>query len=185
MENALAEIQSRDRKPRIFAQPASWDTARDAHMAGSLTLLLAQGVWAQAGREVTLIAPGGIKAAVEQMIPGFEKKTGIKVVTDTIGLGELEHKEHGVHVNVAWWIPINDRMDIALSVGPSSYAVRQHLAAFRALLVLTVITGLALRANLTSPPQLSPSALWLVIGYLALAVVMSVMLIHRFRVPRT
>ena len=30
--------------------------------------------------EVTLIAPGGIRAAVQQMIPGFEKKTGHKVV---------------------------------------------------------------------------------------------------------
>ena len=29
--------------------------------------------------EVTLVAPGGIRAAVEQMIPAFEKKTGHKV----------------------------------------------------------------------------------------------------------
>jgi molybdate transport system substrate-binding protein len=29
--------------------------------------------------EVTLIAPGGIREAMEQMIPGFEKKTGFKV----------------------------------------------------------------------------------------------------------
>ena len=36
--------------------------------------------------EVTLIAPGGIRAAVEQMIPGFEKKTGHKV-NATFGSG--------------------------------------------------------------------------------------------------
>jgi molybdate transport system substrate-binding protein len=36
--------------------------------------------------EVTLVAPGGIRAAVEQMIPGFEKKTGHKV-KPTFGSG--------------------------------------------------------------------------------------------------
>lgn len=36
--------------------------------------------------EVTTIAPGGIRAAVEQMIPGFEKKTGHKVKA-TFGSG--------------------------------------------------------------------------------------------------
>src|SRR5438067_9412138 len=36
--------------------------------------------------EVTLIAPGGIRAAVEQMIPAFEKKTGHKVKA-TFGSG--------------------------------------------------------------------------------------------------
>src|SRR5580700_12203594 len=36
--------------------------------------------------EVTLIAPGGARAAVEQLIPGFEKKTGYKVKA-TFGSG--------------------------------------------------------------------------------------------------
>src|SRR5947207_11848212 len=40
------------------------------------------------GDEVTLVAPGGIRAAVEQMIPAFEKKTGHKVkATFGSGLG--------------------------------------------------------------------------------------------------
>ena len=38
--------------------------------------------------EVTLIAPGGARAAVEQLIPGFEKKTGYKVKA-TFGSGEI------------------------------------------------------------------------------------------------
>ncbi|HLK48770.1 MAG TPA: molybdate ABC transporter substrate-binding protein [Bryobacteraceae bacterium] len=43
-------------------------------------------VWAQ--QEVTLIAPGGIRAAIEQLIPGFERKTGYKVkATFGSGLG--------------------------------------------------------------------------------------------------
>jgi molybdate transport system substrate-binding protein len=41
---------------------------------------------ARAQSEVTLIAPGGIRAAVEQMIPGFEKKTGYKL-NPTFGSG--------------------------------------------------------------------------------------------------
>src|SRR5579871_5080491 len=36
--------------------------------------------------EVTLIAPGGIQAAVQQLIPGFEKATGHKVAA-TFGSG--------------------------------------------------------------------------------------------------
>jgi ABC-type molybdate transport system substrate-binding protein len=31
---------------------------------------------AQGQREVTLVAPGGIRAAIEQLTPGFERKTG-------------------------------------------------------------------------------------------------------------
>lgn len=43
---------------------------------------------ARAQSEITLIAPGGIRAAIEQLIPGFEKKTGHKVkATFGSGLG--------------------------------------------------------------------------------------------------
>src|SRR5215469_15310749 len=43
---------------------------------------------ASAQQEITLIAPGGIRAAIEQLIPGFEKKTGYKVkATFGSGLG--------------------------------------------------------------------------------------------------
>src|SRR6266566_9777861 len=44
------------------------------------------GSYPAAAAEVTLIAPGGIRAAVEQMIPAFEKKTGHKVKA-TFGSG--------------------------------------------------------------------------------------------------
>jgi molybdate transport system substrate-binding protein len=51
---------------------------------------IAAGSWftAHAQQEITLIAPGGIRAAIEQLIPGFEKKTGYKVkATFGSGLG--------------------------------------------------------------------------------------------------
>jgi ABC-type molybdate transport system substrate-binding protein len=41
---------------------------------------------AASAAEITLVAPGGIRAAVEQMIPAFEKKTGHKV-KPTFGSG--------------------------------------------------------------------------------------------------
>lgn len=60
-----------------------------ALIAGHPNLALAQS-------EVTLIAPGGIKAALEQLIPTFEKKTGIKVkATYGSGLGTKKQVASG------------------------------------------------------------------------------------------
>ena len=54
-------------------------------VAAVLILLGGSGtVFAQT--EVTLIAPGGIRAPIEQLIPGFEKKSGYKV-NPTFGSG--------------------------------------------------------------------------------------------------
>lgn len=47
---------------------------------------------ALAQTEVTLIAPGGIRAPIEQLIPGFEKKTGYKV-NATFGSGGGSKKQ--------------------------------------------------------------------------------------------
>ncbi len=70
---------------------AFWLAAVAALIAG-----LAQGARASAAAddkgEVTLIAPGGIRAAIEQLIPGFEKKTGYKVKA-TFGSGGGTHKQ--------------------------------------------------------------------------------------------
>jgi molybdate transport system substrate-binding protein len=47
-------------------------------------------------KEVTLIAPGGIRAAIEQMIPAFEKKSGYKVkATYGSGLGTKKQVAEG------------------------------------------------------------------------------------------
>jgi molybdate transport system substrate-binding protein len=51
---------------------------------------------ASAQTEVTLIAPGGIRAAVEKLIPGFEKKTSYKVnATFGSGGGTKQQVVHG------------------------------------------------------------------------------------------
>lgn len=55
---------------------------------------VALGVRAQT--EVSVIGPGGVKDAVEQLIPGFEKKTGIKVKpTFGSGLGTKQQVVRG------------------------------------------------------------------------------------------
>ena len=51
---------------------------------------------ARAQSEITLIAPGGIRAAIEQLIPGFESKTGRKVkATFGSGGGTRQQVAHG------------------------------------------------------------------------------------------
>jgi molybdate transport system substrate-binding protein len=50
------------------------------------TLLLGNLDGARAQSQITLIAPGGIRGAIEQLIPGFENKTGQKVKA-TFGSG--------------------------------------------------------------------------------------------------
>jgi molybdate transport system substrate-binding protein len=52
----------------------------------AVAIMLSDCSTARAQKEVTLIAPGGIRAAIEQLTPGFEKKTGYKV-NATFGSG--------------------------------------------------------------------------------------------------
>ena len=54
--------------------------------AVALVLAFSGSSIAFAQTEVTLIAPGGIRAPIERLIPGFEKKTGYKV-NATFGSG--------------------------------------------------------------------------------------------------
>jgi molybdate transport system substrate-binding protein len=54
--------------------------------AVALGMLLGFPCFAHAQTEVTLIAPGGIRAPIEKLIPGFEKKSGYKV-NATFGSG--------------------------------------------------------------------------------------------------
>ena len=51
-----------------------------------IALAAATACSARAQSEVTLIAPGGIRAAIEQLTPGFERKSGHPVKA-TFGSG--------------------------------------------------------------------------------------------------
>jgi molybdate transport system substrate-binding protein len=55
----------------------------------------------QAQTEVTLVAPGGIRAAIEKLIPGYESKTGNKVkATYGSGLGTKKQVAEGAPFDV-------------------------------------------------------------------------------------
>jgi molybdate transport system substrate-binding protein len=62
----------------------------------AMVLVLAVTAPANAQTEVTLIAPGGIRAAIEQLIPGYEAKTSNKVkATFGSGLGTKKQVASG------------------------------------------------------------------------------------------
>jgi molybdate transport system substrate-binding protein len=65
-------------------------------LAVAILLSVSSGARSQTKGEVTLIAPGGIRSAIEQLIPGFEKKTGYKVnATFGSGGGTKQQVVHG------------------------------------------------------------------------------------------
>jgi len=47
--------------------------------ASAIAIVMSISCSVRAQTEVTLVAPGGIRSAVEQMAPGFEQKTGYKI----------------------------------------------------------------------------------------------------------
>jgi hypothetical protein len=56
--------------------------------------------------------------------PDFHDRPAAVVVD----LGELEHKETGVHVFASYWWPISEKIDLAVSIGPSFIHVSQEVA---------------------------------------------------------
>lgn len=74
------------------------------HLISSTVVAALLGPWSAASAqasEITLIAPGGIRAAVEDLIPGFERKTGHKVkATFGTGLGTKKQVADGAAFDV-------------------------------------------------------------------------------------
>ena len=65
-------------------------------LSSSALVALVVGSSALAQSEVTLVAPGGARAALEQLIPAFEKKSGYKVkATFGSGLGTKQQVARG------------------------------------------------------------------------------------------
>lgn len=64
--------------------------------SGIIFVLLSSAPALRAHSEITLIAPGGIRAAIEQLIPDFERETGYKVkATFGSGLGTKQQVARG------------------------------------------------------------------------------------------
>jgi molybdate transport system substrate-binding protein len=98
--------------------------------------------------EVTLIAPGGIRAAVEQLIPGFEHKTGRKVkATFGSGLGTKKQVASGE----AFDVPIvQPPFPEVLSSG--------NVVASSATPLASVAVGVAVRKGAPKPDISTPEA---------------------------
>ena len=102
----------------------------------------------RAQSEVTLIAPGGIKAAVEQLIPGFEKKTGIKVkATFGSGLGTKKQVASG------------EPFDVPIVQPPFPEVLASgNVVASSAKTLASISIGVAVKKGATKPDISTPDA---------------------------
>jgi molybdate transport system substrate-binding protein len=91
--------------------------------------------------DVTLVAPGGIQAAIEQLIPGFEKKTGHKVkATFGSGLGTKRQVAAG------------EPFDVPIVQPPYAEVVASgHVVVNSATPLATVAVGVAVRTGQPKP----------------------------------
>ena len=71
-------------------------------------------------------------------------------VTRTASAANLEHKETGVHVQATWIMPVTVDFDVALSVGPSFFSVKQGLVSGIAVAERTTTLG---SVNLTESSE--------------------------------
>jgi molybdate transport system substrate-binding protein len=103
---------------------------------------------ARAQSDVTLIAPGGIRAAIEQLIPGFEKKTGHKVkATFGSGLGTKRQVAKG------------EAFDVPIVQPPYPEVLSSgSVVANTATPLASVALGLAVRQGATKPDISTPDA---------------------------
>lgn len=98
--------------------------------------------------EITLVAPGGIQAAVQQLIPGFERATGHKVkATFGSGLGTKRQVAAG------------EPFDVPIIQPPYSEVVASgHVVVDSATPLATVAVGVAVRAGQRKPDISTPDA---------------------------
>jgi molybdate transport system substrate-binding protein len=98
--------------------------------------------------EITLIAPGGIRDAVEQLIPGFEAKTGKKVkATFGSGLGTKKQVASG------------EAFDVPIIQPPYPEVLASgNVVAASATTLASVSVGIAVRKGAAKPDISTPAA---------------------------
>jgi len=103
---------------------------------------------ARAQNEITLVAPGGIRAAIEQLIPDFERKTGHKVkATFGSGLGTKQQVVRG------------DAFDVPIVQPPYPEVLASgNVVAASATPLATVAVGVAVRKGAPKPDISTPDA---------------------------
>src|SRR5580658_8311291 len=102
----------------------------------------------QEGNEITLIAPGGIRDAVEQLIPGFEARTGHKVkATFGSGLGTKQQVARG------------EAFDVPIVQPPYPEVLASgNVVAGSATKLASVSVGIAVRKGAPKPDISTPEA---------------------------
>ena len=113
-----------------------------------IALVLGSPYSARAQGEVTLIAPGGIRTAVEQLIPGFERKTGHKVkATFGSGLGTKQQVARG------------EAYDVPIVQPPYPEVLASgHVITDSANPLASVAVGIAVRQGAPKPDISTPDA---------------------------
>ncbi len=111
------------------------------------TLLIAAFTVSAQTKEVTLVAPGGIRAAIEHLIPGFEAKTGIHV-KPTFGSGLGTKKQ----------VAAGEAFDVPIIQPPYPEVLASgNVVAASAKPLATVAVGVAVRKG-SPKPDLSTAA---------------------------
>src|ERR1044072_6336205 len=126
----------------MLRQVNQWRMSDMRYMLLSSVVIIAIWSWdAVRAAEVTLIAPGGIRAAVDQMIPSFERATGHKV-TATFGSGG------GTKERVIKGEPF----DVPIVQLPLEPVIASgHVVRSSETLLATVSVGLAVRSGAPKP----------------------------------
>lgn len=103
---------------------------------------------ARAQTEITLIAPGGIRAAIEQLIPGFERQSGYKVkATFGSGLGTKRQVTRG------------EAFDVPIVQPPYPEVLASgNVVAGTAIPLAHVTVGVAVRKGAPKPDISTPDA---------------------------
>jgi molybdate transport system substrate-binding protein len=111
-------------------------------------LLLGHACTASAQNEITLIAPGGIRAALEQIIPNFERKTGRKVkATFGSGLGTKRQ------------IAAGEAFDVPIIQPPYPEVLASgNVIAASATPLASVAVGIAVKQGARKPDVSTPAA---------------------------
>jgi molybdate transport system substrate-binding protein len=124
------------------------DVMKSLLFSAIIALVLIAPYRAGAQVEVTLIAPGGIRAAVEQLIPGFERKTGYKVkATFGSGLGTKQQVARG------------EVFDVPIVQPPYPEVLASgHVVTSGATPLASVAVGVAVRQGASKPDISTPDA---------------------------
>jgi molybdate transport system substrate-binding protein len=119
-------------------------------LASAVVVALVLGISysARAQSEVTLIAPGGIRAAMDQLLPAYEQKTGQRVKA-TFGSGGGTHKQ----------VVQGDAFDVPIVQPPYQNVIDSGNVVASSLTPLaTVSVGVAVKQGAAKPDISTPDA---------------------------